>query len=221
MARKGRAKLTLEPREISGRKSDLNRLRREGKVAASIFAHGEPQALQISEKELGSFLHDHGLGAVIDVEVEGKTTPAVIREIDRHILRGNVLQLGLQRISMRETLKVNLPIHFVGEEELQKRELVLERQITELEVTARADQLPEYLEVDVSHLEAHESFRIGDLKLPEGLETSRDPELPLASVTLPAAAFAEEEVEAEAVAADEVLRVGEEESAGDGESGSS
>lgn len=206
MAAHKRARLELEPRESAGSRSAMRALRAGGKVTASIFGHGENQALQVDSRELEQFLRFHNIGSVIDAVIDGKVQPAVIREVERHITRGDVLQFGLQRISMRETLKVTVPVVVHGEADLIDRDLVLERQISDLEVHGRAGNLPEHLEVDVTGMHAGESIRVRDVVLPAGVETGRDPDLPVVSVTHPRAVEEEEP----APDTDEVPLVGEE-----------
>lgn len=194
-----RPRLTVEPRLISGRKSDIRALRRAGNVPGSLFGHGEPQVFSIPARTLGDFMRQHAQGGLLDLEIGGKVTPALIREVDRHPITGQVIQIGLQRVDMAETLKASITIQFTGEEQLIEQGFVLERQADDLEVQGRADLLPETLIVDVSALTPGDSVRVADLPLPAGVETARDPELTVARVSSPkvaadvAAALDEEE----------------------------
>jgi large subunit ribosomal protein L25 len=185
MASHTRPRIAAEPRSGSGRKSDLRALRRAGIIPGSVFGHGEPQKIQLSARALADFLRHHAAGGILDLELEGSANPALIREVDRHPVSGEVIHLGLQRVDMTETLRVVIPIHFIGEHDLIERDLVLQRQITEVEVHARADLLPETLEVDVSAAAEGDVIRVADLKLPEGLEVTNDRELPVATITTP------------------------------------
>src|SRR4051812_39901387 len=98
MATHTRPRLVAEPRARTQRKSEVRALRRNGLVPGSIFGHGEPQAITVSARALRDYLHRHAPGAILEVEIEGKTTPALIRELDRHPISGEVIALGFQRV---------------------------------------------------------------------------------------------------------------------------
>jgi large subunit ribosomal protein L25 len=185
MPNKTRPRLTASHREVTGRKSEVRRLRRSGQIPGSIFGHGDPDTLTFPERALNDFLHHHGAGAILDIDVDGSVIPALIREIDRHPLTGAIIQLGLQRVDMKETLRTSLPLLFTGEETLVEAKLVAEHQMTELEVHARADLLPESITVDLTGCEAGQSLRIRDLTLPKGVEASKDPDTVVVNITLP------------------------------------
>ncbi|MFN3651748.1 MAG: 50S ribosomal protein L25 [Armatimonadota bacterium] len=185
MASQTRPHIAAEPRQPTGRKSDLKRLRRDGYVPGSLFGHGDPRLIQLSERTLSDFLRYHAPGGIVELQVNGESTPALIRELDRDGVTGRVTTIGFQRIDMRETIRSTVPVTFVGEDEVIANHLVLERQMTELEVTGRADLLPTMITVNVAECEAGTAIRIADLGLPEGVEPTKDPDLPVATVNAP------------------------------------
>jgi large subunit ribosomal protein L25 len=224
MATTERPQLHAEPRERTGRKSDLRALRESGKIPGSLFGHGDPESITLPAREISDFLHHHTTGALLDVVVNGRAIPVLIREVDRNPRTGRIITLGLQRVNLTETVKAIVPITFTGEEELIKDDLVFQSQMDSLEVHARADQLPEAIVVDISQAKAGDMIRVGDLPLPEGVEATRDAEQVVASITTPtvpsdvAAALdaeaAEHEAEKAAHAEAEVEAAAEEEATG-------
>jgi large subunit ribosomal protein L25 len=210
MANHKRPTLAAEPRERGVKKSELKHLRRSGQVPALIYGHGDPQTIQVPTRALREYLHHHAPGGLLDVALEGRATPALIREVERDPVTGDVIHLGFQRINMQETLRVMVPLVFHGEEELISRGLVFQRQADEIEVHGRADQLPETIVIDVATASAGDSIRVGDLPLPEGIEATKDHDLPVATITEPsipadveAALDAEEAAHADIVASHE------------------
>ena len=185
MPRQQRARLTAEPRQKDGRRSELRALRSAGLVPASLFGHGEPQLIRIPGRALSDYLRHHPPGGLMDLELEGKTTTAVIRELDRHPITGHILNVGFQRVNLRETIKAAIPVQFVGEEDLIKEGLVLERQLSEIELQGRADLLPETLTVDVSRCTAGDTVRLSDMALPQGLHATKDADSVVASIKAP------------------------------------
>jgi large subunit ribosomal protein L25 len=185
MATHPRPLLTAEPREGVRRKSEVKALRRSGQIPASVFGHGDAVPIQLLARDVKDFLRHHAQGGLLDLSLEGTSTPVLIREIDRHPITGEVMTLGLQRVDMKETLKTSVTIQFTGEDELISNGLILQRQMDSVEVHGRADLLPEAIVVDISHLGAGDNVRIGDLPLPEGVEATKDADLPVATISLP------------------------------------
>jgi large subunit ribosomal protein L25 len=199
-----RPRLTAERRTRTGKKSELRALRREGLVPGTLYGHGDPEMIRIPARALGDYLRHHQPGGLLDVDLEGTICPAIIREIDRHAVTGSVINLGLQRVDMQASLRAAIALQFVGEEELIRNDLILQRQMDEIEVTGRADLLPEAIVVDVTTAENGTIIRIADLPIPEGLLPSKDLDLPVAIVSVPAvSAEAEAVLEAEEAAAEE------------------
>jgi large subunit ribosomal protein L25 len=184
MAAHTRPRLNASSRQ-AGRKSDLHNLRRNGVIPASLFGHGDPENIQVESKDLSEHLRHHAQGGLLELVLEGKATPALLRELDRNPVTGQVVTLGFQRVNLQETVKASLPIEIVGEDALVAEGLVLNRDLDHLEVHGRADALPESLVLDVSGFGAGHTVRIRDLTLPKGIETSKDPELPVLSVATP------------------------------------
>lgn len=195
MTTQARPRLPARPR-TPGRRSEIRALRRAGFIPASLYGHGEPRLITVAVADLARALKGHGPGTILDVEVDGQVTPAVIRELDRDPITGRILTLGLQRVDLREKVRLTLPIRFEGENELIDQGLVLQRQMEELEVQGLAGDLPEAITVDVRQARSGQTIRVGDLRLPPGVEPLRDPELPIATISLPAVAAAQEEAEA-------------------------
>lgn len=187
MAAHARPQLKAEPR-YPGRKSDLRNMRHAGLIPASIFGHGEPENIRVHEHDLRELLRHHAPGGLLEVVLEGKTIPALIREMEKNPISGQVITLGFQRVDLRETVKASLPIMITGEEALIKEGLVLTRAMDSLDVLGRADALPEALALDVSGCQAGETIRVGDIPLPEGVEASKDADLPVLSVSTPTVA---------------------------------
>ncbi|HEU4753346.1 MAG TPA: 50S ribosomal protein L25 [Armatimonadota bacterium] len=185
MPTQSRPRITAEPRPPARRKSDVRQVRRSGMVPGSLFGHGEPETIQVSARALRDYLRHHAAGALLDLEINGRVAPALLRELERHPVTGEPIALGLQRVDLREKIHATVPIEFVGEEEVIKNGLVLQRQVTELDVQGQADRLPEAITVDVTSAAAGDVVRVGDLTLPDGVEATKDADLPVATISAP------------------------------------
>lgn len=149
---------------------------------------------------------DAGVNAVIQLEVEGERHMSIIRDLQRHPVRRNVLHIDFLRIDPTKDVTVEVPIVMVGEaKEVVAADGMVDQNLFTLSVNAPPDRIPTEFTVDISDLTVGDSVRVGDLVLPEGVSTDVDLEDPVAvgmitRSTLEAIA-AEEAAEAAAEAA--------------------
>ena len=166
--------LTAEPRTEQG-KGASRRLRREGKVPAILYGAGkDPVPLSLNHNELLKQLENEAFYShILTVELDGKTEQAVLKDLQRHPAKPFILHLDLMRVSAGEKIRVNVPLHFVGEDVAPGVKIgggIVTHAVTEVEISCLPKDLPEYIEVDLSALELGESLHLSDLKLPPGVE---------------------------------------------------
>lgn len=179
-----------ESRGQSG-KSAAKRARRNGNVPAVIYGgHGEPQMLLLNHNEVIKHLaHEAVYSHVLDISVDGKKEKAVLKGVQRHPAKFQVLHMDFLRVTMSEALKVHVPLHFINEQTSVggKKGGIVTHSMIDVEVTCLPAALPDYIEVDLSGLDIGESVHLSDLKLPAGVEVvalAQGPEhdLPVASM---------------------------------------
>jgi len=194
--------LRAEPRQ-TGLKGELRRLRREGKIPGVLYGkQEEPRAIQIAARELEHALHQHGLSALLDLTVNGERATAVIKEVQHDPISGRLSHLGLQRVSLEDTISAHVPLVFTGDTTAITDEGgVIEHPASEVTVSCRADHLPESITVDISGLRRGDSLRVADLKPPEGVTITTNPEQVVAATSVSAAARQEAADEAAAAEA--------------------
>lgn len=188
-------KLTIkaEKREQSG-KGFARRLRAAGKVPVNIYGGGgESVSAAVELKDLAAILRsDSGHNTVFSLDVAGVGASDVIfqdRQIDA--LKGRLIHADLRRLAKGEKIEVTVPLHIVGEPLGVKQDGgVLEQQIREIKIICEPANIPEFLEVNVEHLQLNESVHVSDIKIGAGLEVHEEPETVVASVV-----FVKEEVE--------------------------
>ena len=189
--RTARPHLAVTDRALSKR-SELERMRRAGSIPASLYGGTEPPVnVQVNERALGAYLSRNGTGAILELDFGGASTPVIVKEIHRKPTTDAVMHVAFQRIVMANELKTSVPLRYEGVEALMDKGLVLQIQMDSLELHGRADQLPDSLTVDVSHLEAGDVVHVGSIVLPEGIALQKDANTAAASVGLPRSAVAE------------------------------
>ena len=165
--------LNAEPRNDTG-KGASRRLRRAGKVPAILYGGDEePRALTLNHNELLRNLdHEAFYSHILTVNVGGAGTRAVMRDLQRHPSKPTILHVDLLRVSATETLRMHVPLHFLGEDIAPGVKLGGGRvmhELIEVEVECLPQNLPEYIEVDIAGLQLNDSLHLSDLKVPEGV----------------------------------------------------
>jgi large subunit ribosomal protein L25 len=212
-------------REGTG-KGAARTLRRQGQIPAVIYGHGrEPISLSLNARDLDKMLgHIQAESTVIEVTVGGQTAKTLIREIQRHPIKRQILHVDFQALVAGEKVTVSIPITLTGIPEGVKLEGgVLDQTLRELEIEVDPSSIPDHAELDVSAMVIGDSLHVSDIKLPEGVEILDDPETSVAVVAAPRAVIEEtpaaEGVEgaAEGAAEPEVIGKGPSEEEGEGE----
>jgi large subunit ribosomal protein L25 len=193
-----------EGRGQSG-KSTARSLRRQGKVPAVIYGgRGEPQMLVLNHNDVVKHLeHEAVYSHVLDVSVDGKKEKAVLKGVQRHPAKFQILHLDFLRVNMADTLKVHVPLHFINESTSVggKKGGIVAHSMVDVEVSCLPSALPEFIEVDLAGVDIGQSVHLSDIVLPAGVEIvvlAQGPEhdLPVASM-MASKATKEEESSAE------------------------
>lgn len=221
--------INAEVRDIKGT-SASKRLRREGRVPAIMYgAGGDNQQLTLDHNEiLRNLEHETFHSAIIQVKTPQGKEKAILRDVQMHPYRPQVMHVDLQRVSETEKLHIAIPLHFVGEDVAPGVKLeggIMSHLINEVDVECLPADLPEYLEVDVSALNMHDTVKLSEIKLPDGVEITAlahgGEDQTVAAVSPPQAAEVEELAEGEegevAAAAGEEAPAAEEEKGEDKE----
>src|SRR5688500_16432148 len=191
--------LKAAAREGSG-KGSSRKLRGTGFVPAVLYGHGEQsRQLSVDAHDLGLLMSGISVdNTLVRLEIEGEGPQDVlIREVQIHPYRPEVLHVDFFHVNVRETLHVKIPVRLLGTPVgVHTGGGVLDQVLYDVEVECLPRDIPDSAEVDVAHLEVGESVRVADLKLEKVVKVLQDPELAIASVLAPHKVVEEEEVAA-------------------------
>ena len=156
-------------------KGASRRLRRTNKIPAVIYGGGkDPVSLTLDHDNVMHHLENEAFYShVLTIKIGNETESAVLRDVQRHPARNAILHIDLMRVDMKEKLHMNVPLHFINEEEafgVKQEGGVISHLVNEVEVACLPGNLPEYIEVDVRDLKLGESIHLSQLQLPEGVE---------------------------------------------------
>jgi large subunit ribosomal protein L25 len=198
--------IPAESRKDEG-KGASRRLRRAAKVPAIVYGNNmEPASIQLDHNTAWlASQHEWFYSAILDLQLDGSTQRVLLRDMQRHPFKAQLLHLDFQRIDENKVIRISVPLHFLNQEKSpagKKAGVLISHAITELEISVLPKDLPEFIEVDLSELDVGGIVHISDIKLPQGVEV---PELRLGKEHDSAVVTAQEmreEVEAAPVVAE-------------------
>ncbi len=200
-------KVTATTRNTQGTGAS-RRLRRAGRVPGIVYGSTEsPVAIELDHNDLFHALRKEAFhSSILDLELDGAgTTNVLLRDVQYHPFKQQVLHIDFQRVAANEKLHVKVPLHFVNAEVSPAVKLsanIVSHVMNEIEVVCLPKDLPEFIEVDLASLQAQGTVHVSDLKLPDGIAVTAQGEEVVATASLPAALVeANAAAEAEAVPA--------------------
>jgi large subunit ribosomal protein L25 len=166
--------ITAEIREDVG-KGASRRLRHAGKVPAVIYGgHKDPVSLTVQQDELlHATSNESFFASILEIKVgKDRIQQAVVRDMHRHPFKPVIMHIDFMRVSAEVVIRISVPIHFVGEEESPAGKasgVVIQHQVTEVEIAALPKDIPEFLAVDLSNIDAGDAVMLSSIVLPEGV----------------------------------------------------
>jgi large subunit ribosomal protein L25 len=183
------AEVTLEVtrRENTG-KEVAKKLRRDGRVPAVVYGgHRDPVAITVDRKSISELIKksEHGMRSVFLLKMAGSDQQrhAMIKELTINPISRKMTHIDFVRVVMDEMVKVMVPVHVTGTAIGVKEGGLLDFQVRDLHVECLPNAIPDSIDVDVTALGHHDYLRVKDLKLPEGVKVSDDPERVVVGVT--------------------------------------
>jgi large subunit ribosomal protein L25 len=209
-----RFRLDVKERERLG-SPESRRLRKQGFVPGVLYGKTEARAIAIEARRLRAALTgSSGLHAVLDVVLEGQTTPhpSILKEYQRDPIRGTVRHVDLQEVRLDVVIQSTVQVYLRGGEDAPgvKAGGVLSQPASTLNVEALPMEVPESVEADVSTMEMGDTLRLEDLPAIEGVAFLDDPhETVIATVSAPTVEAEPEPEEGEELAEGEEAPEGE------------
>jgi large subunit ribosomal protein L25 len=162
-------------------KGASRRLRHAAKIPAILYGgHQDPVSIQLEHNDV--FLasqHEWFYSAILDLNLEGSSQKVLLRDMQRHPYKAQIMHIDFQRVSENEAIRLSVPLHFLNQEKSPAGKtggVVIMHELNEVEISCLPKHLPEFIAVDLSNLAEGDILHLSDLKLPEGVEI---PELKL------------------------------------------
>jgi large subunit ribosomal protein L25 len=220
MATNQATRLALLPRDTSGGSRATRRLRRSGQVPGVLYGgDGEPVSFAVDARVLRHALA--AKGAVLELEVDGTTMPAVLKDTQRHPVRGETMHVDFIRVNLSVAIHATVPIELIGGDDAPgvKSGGVLDQVTREVNVEALPNEIPETIQHDVSAMEIGDTLLLSSISAPKGVTLLDDLEGTVVASLAPPTIDAEAEDAAAEDIETETEVVGEGESGADAEGG--
>ena len=178
--------LNTEEKTTIGSRSS-RRLRRDGKVPGVLYGLGQdPEIFSVDYGDLrGALTTDAGLNALIQLSVNGTNQLSILKSLQRHPVKDEVIHVDFVRVDPNQELAVEVPIVLEGvAKKVTDQNGMVDQTMFSLSVLSLPDSIPNELTANVSELEINDAIRVSDVVLPEGVRTEVDPEEAIAVGTV-------------------------------------
>ncbi len=184
------------------------RLRKTGRVPGIVYGEREPTMIDLDHNNLYYALRKESFHAsVLTLELDGEKEQVLLRDFNMHPFRQQVQHIDFQRVDKNKKIHMKVPLHFLNAETsigVKESGGIVSHVMNDLNIACLPDDLPEFIEVDLSSLSLSHSIHVSDIKLPKGIEVAGHGhvgEAVVATVQIPRGAVEAEAAAAAAVAA--------------------
>lgn len=162
-------------------KGASRRLRHAAQIPAIVYGgKAEPKSIQLDHEHIWlASQNEWFYSSILSLDVDGKVEQVLLRDMQRHPYRQLIMHLDFQRVSANEALRASVPLHFINEETSpagKAADVIVMKELTQVEVSCLPKDLPEHIEVDLGSLQEGDIIHLSQLKLPAGVQV---PELAL------------------------------------------
>ncbi len=194
------------------------RLRAEGHIPGVLYGHGmAPVAVTVERRDLRIALSGPaGANTVLDLQVDGHSYPAVVKELQRHPIKRTVNHIDFLQVNMNEEITVSVPLRLEGEAKAVAAEGgLVDPAVDSIEVTTTPNNMPNEFVIDITDMRPGDVIRLADVPMPSGVTANGDPDMPVVTILVMRAS----ELETDAVAETEGEGAEGGEAAAEGEAG--
>jgi large subunit ribosomal protein L25 len=162
-------KFTAFERNLQGTGAS-RRLRTSGKTPGIVYGAGlAAQNIELDHNALYHAMRKEAFhSSILEMELNGQTQKVLLRDYQKHPFKQLVLHVDFQRIDATTKIHKKVPLHFVNEAESQAVKIdkcIINHIVSELEIECLAEQLPEFLTVDLSKVVKGQTLHVDDLDL--------------------------------------------------------
>jgi large subunit ribosomal protein L25 len=174
-------------------KGASRRLRREEKVPGVVYGGGKaPVSLSLEHKNVSKSLQNEAFYShILTLKTDSISERVILKDVQRHPFKARIMHIDFQRVRADEKLHMHIPLHFKGGDQapgVKEAGGIVSHIMSDIEVSCLPDNLPEYLEIDLSEMQLNQIIHLSEIKLPNGVEIvalAHGDDKPVVSVHIP------------------------------------
>ena len=167
------------------RSAASRRLRDTDVIPGVLYGHGmSPLSVSVARRDLRVALSGPaGFNTILDLTVDGKSYPAIVKELQRHPVRRTVSHIDFQQINMSEEIVVSVPIRLEGTAKAVIAEgAMVDPAVDSIEIRTTPAAMPNEIVIDITNMTIHDVIRLDQVTLPKGAVAVGDPEMAIVTV---------------------------------------
>ncbi|WP_160196774.1 50S ribosomal protein L25 [Senegalia massiliensis] len=172
-------------------------LRREGYMPGVLYGRNkETKNIAFNTKQLQKIVSEEGYGALVTLEIDGNNTAAILKDVQKEIVKDDFLHADFQELSENEEIRLTIPLYLENREAAEDNDTIVQLQLSEIDIECLPKYIVGHVNIDAKKLKDSPSITIGDLDL-EGVNILHDDEEVIASLTYASKPEEDEEDESE------------------------
>ncbi len=178
------ARLDVNNRNGVG-KNDARRTRRIGYIPGVIYDISGNKLVEIKKRDIDAVLSHNGYNAIVNISIGNEMIKAMIMDVQYHPISKELIHVDFKPVTDHTKIHTHIPIKFIGAREIERIGGILQKQRQDVEVECTADNVPKYIEADISRLGIGQSFKVYDMEIAEELTMITKPTEVLVTLTSP------------------------------------
>lgn len=155
--------MQINKRDIIG-SNKVNKMRANDMIPGVLYSVGEEtQEISVDKPEFLKVYRRAGTTSLLTLNLDGEEIPAIIKEVQKHPVKNEILHLDLQKLDMTQKIKITIPVVLLNRDSIHVQPSVLVQQLDEIEVECLPSYIPSTAEVDVEFMDFDTTFYISDL----------------------------------------------------------
>ncbi len=184
------------------RKKATKSLKKEGYVPAIVYGHNiDNKNIKLKTSDMERIASRCEIGSSVELTIDDTNTMAIIKDVQRHIVKKNIIHVDFQELTKGEKVKVKIPIHVINKSSVENATSVVQDQLKEIEIQTLPMHLPQAISIDASLLADKDAIRVQDLDIynDKNIEMLSDPESIIATLAYVSIQIEEETEEEESL----------------------
>lgn len=161
-----------------------HRIRDNGQIPGVVYGENiEPKTIELDKKEFNSVLRNYGTSVLVDLDIEGQKMTSMIKEIQRHPIRNEIMHVDFQTISYDKPIHATVPVTLIDKNKVENSDATIQHQLRELYVECLPQNIPENIEISVKSLAFGHPMKISDVEFAQDITVLHDEGEIIASLT--------------------------------------